>query len=81
MFPAGKGREIKAADFIYSFRRMADPAVPCPVLSYFEDKIIGLHEYAEYNRDRAKRKLPADYKRPVEGLQLDPHDPYVFRVC
>ncbi|MHB9035459.1 MAG: ABC transporter substrate-binding protein [Armatimonadota bacterium] len=79
-FARGKGREITAADFIYSFRRMADPAVPCPVLSYFEGKIVGLHEYAEYNRDRAKRGLPADYKRVVEGLQLDPRDPYVFRV-
>lgn len=79
-FRGGKGRAITAADFLYSFRRMADPAVPCPVLSYFEGKIIGLHEYAEYNRDRAKRGLKADYKRLVEGLQLDPHDPYVFRV-
>lgn len=79
-FPHGKGREIKAADFIYSFRRMADPAIPCPVLSYFEDKVIGLHEYAKYNRDRQKHDLPADYRRPVEGLQLDPHDPYTFRI-
>ncbi|MCL5102659.1 MAG: ABC transporter substrate-binding protein [Armatimonadetes bacterium] len=79
-FPHGKGRGIKAADFIYSFRRMADPAIPCPVLSFFEDKIIGLHEYADYNRDRQSHGLPADYQRPVEGLQLDPHDPYVFRI-
>jgi len=79
-FPRGKGREIKAADFIYSFRRMADPAVPCPVLSYFEGKVIGLHGYAEHNRRRAVRRLPADYKRHVEGFQLDPHDPYVFKL-
>jgi oligopeptide transport system substrate-binding protein len=79
-FPGGKGREIKAADFAYSFRRMADPEVPCPVLSYFEDKVIGMHEYAEYNRTRAAKGLAADYQRQIEGLQLDPHDPYVFRV-
>jgi ABC-type transport system substrate-binding protein len=76
-FPNGKGREINAADFIYSFRRMADPTVPCPILSYFESTVIGLHDYADYNRGRVARKLKTDYTREVEG---DPHDPYVFRV-
>ncbi len=34
-FPGGRGREIVAADIIYSFKRMADPKVPCPVLPFF----------------------------------------------
>lgn len=80
-FAGGKGREILASDFIYSFRRMADPAVACPILPYFEDKILGFHEYAEKLRRLAESGKPADYTLPVEGLQLDPRDPYVFRVA
>ncbi|MCC6446052.1 MAG: hypothetical protein IT210_21685 [Armatimonadetes bacterium] len=79
-FPGGKGREVTASDFLFSFRRMADPAVSCPVLSFFEDKIIGLHEYADRNRERARRKELADYRPPISGLKLDPKDPYTFRV-
>jgi oligopeptide transport system substrate-binding protein len=79
-FPGGKGREIKAADFLYSFRRMADPTVPCPVLSFFEDKILGLHEYVEQNREGLKRRQSIDFTAPVAGFQLDPKDPYTFRI-
>jgi ABC-type transport system substrate-binding protein len=79
-FMGGKGREIKAADFLLSFRRMADPAVPCPVLSFFEDKVIGLAEYVAHNRQRSKDGKQTDYSFPVSGLQLDPKDPYTFRI-
>lgn len=79
-FEGGRGREILASDFIYSFRRMCDPAVPCPILSFIEDKVLGLHDYVVYNRNRAEEGLAADYARPVKGLELDPDDPYVFRV-
>ncbi|MDQ3814902.1 MAG: ABC transporter substrate-binding protein, partial [Armatimonadota bacterium] len=79
-FPGGKGREITAADFIYSFRRMADPSVNCPVLGFFIDKIIGFAPYYTHNQERAKKKLGADYEMPVAGLQLDPKDPYTFRI-
>ena len=79
-FPGGKGREIAAADFLYSFRRMMDPAVPCPWLTYFQDKLLGAPEYVALNEKRAKRGRKADYAAPVAGLQLDPADPYVFRL-
>jgi oligopeptide transport system substrate-binding protein len=79
-FPGGKGREIVAADFIHSFKRMADPSIPCPILSYLEDKVVGLKEYHDAQRELSKAKKPADYTLPVEGLQLDPHDPYLFRI-
>jgi len=79
-FPHGKGREVTAADIIYSFRRMADPSVPCPVRSFFQDKVVGMDEYVASNVRRMQRGQPADYHRPVQGLQLDPHDPYTFRI-
>jgi oligopeptide transport system substrate-binding protein len=79
-FAGGKGREVTAADFIYSFRRMADPSVPCPVLAFFEDKILGLDAYVARNRARSEAGQKADYAAEVPGLLLDPKDPYVFRL-
>jgi oligopeptide transport system substrate-binding protein len=81
-FPGGKGREISAADFLYSFRRMADPRLtpPCPVLPFFQDKIVGLADYAADLRKRKDAKQPIDLQSGVEGLQLDPNDPYTFRI-
>lgn len=81
-FPDGKGREITAADFLFSFRRMADPRLtpPCPVTSFIEDKILGFHDYVVLNQKRHAAKLAPDYAAPVAGLQLDPNDKYTFRV-
>jgi oligopeptide transport system substrate-binding protein len=79
-FPGGKGREILASDFLYSFRRMADPNVPCPILSFFSDKVIGLQEYIDYNQTRNNKKLPTDYTYPIAGLQLSSADPYQFTI-
>jgi len=81
-FPGGKGREITAADFLFSFRRMADPTLspPCPVTSFFEDKILGFHDYVALNQKRHDAKQAPDYAAPVAGLQLDPNDRYTFRI-
>lgn len=76
-FPGGKGREIKAADFLFSFRRMADPSTNCPVRSFVEDKILG---FADYVKQCSERKGGPDWDAPVEGLQLDRQDPYTFRI-
>ena len=59
---------------------MADPKLPCPVLPFFLDKVVGLQQYNDYQRQQAKKRLPTDYSHPVEGLQLDPKDKYAFRI-
>jgi len=41
---------------------------------------VGLQEYNDFQRNRAKNQKPADYSYPVEGLQLDPNDRYAFRI-
>ena len=46
-FPQGKGRAITAKDIIYSFKRMVDPKVSCPVAPFFADKVIGWKEYED----------------------------------
>lgn len=82
-FPGGRGREIVAADFLASWRRMADPRVACPIYGYFADKVLGIAAY----RDRLKADLKAggaipeaDLNAPIAGLQLDPTDPYRFSI-
>jgi len=45
-FPDGKGRELKASDFEFVFKRIADPAVNCPVFQSFS-YISGFTGYRE----------------------------------
>ncbi len=79
-FEGGKGRKVTAHDFIYSFKRMGDPAMHSPVLGFVQDKIIGMQEYVEYNRKRLDDKQSGDYAFPIKGLQVDPQNPHVFRI-
>ena len=66
--PAFKGRrrELVAADYVYSLKRIYDPALKSPDQSNLEDEgIVGLREL----RDEAlKSKRPFDYDRPIDGL-------------
>ncbi|WP_431266700.1 ABC transporter substrate-binding protein [Roseateles chitinivorans] len=67
--PAFKGRtrELTAEDYVYSFKRFADPAVASPNWSEIEElALVGLNEYHEQVRKSGK---PFDYDRPIEGLR------------
>lgn len=79
-FPGGKGREVTAKDFLYSFRRTMDPSVHSPAQGFFQDKILGMDAYAKEQLKRQEAKLPADLQAPVRGLEEDPNDPYTFRI-
>jgi len=88
-FPGGKGREITGADFLYTFKRLSAPNVACPIFPFFGDKILGLLDWRKQNSTRIKAEKKAnpqgpkphvDYSPPIEGLQTDPNDPYVFRI-
>jgi ABC-type transport system substrate-binding protein len=67
--PAFKGtrRELVAADYVYSIKRLVDPANKSPTVSQIESAgFVGLDEV----RDAAvKQKKPFDYDREVEGLR------------
>lgn len=79
-FPGGKGRAITAKDFLYAFRRMADPANASPVVTFFSDKVVGFSDLVERNAKLQKADKGADYVTPIKGLQLDATDPYTFRI-
>jgi ABC-type transport system substrate-binding protein len=72
--PAFKGqkREMVAEDFVYAFKRFADPANKSPAWSVLEDgKIIGLDTL---HQQALSSKQPFDYNKPVEGMRvLDRH--------
>jgi len=61
----GKGRELKAADFIFSFKRIADKRINSNGWWIFQDRIIGLDEFREKTE---KAKGLSVYDTELEGL-------------
>lgn len=74
-FPDGKGRELTADDFIYSFKRLADPRNASEGFWIFDGKIRGLNEWAN-----AVKSEKANYDTPVEGLQAPDKHTLVIRL-
>ncbi len=89
--PAFKGapRELVAADYVYSVKRVYDPKTRSPVLFHFEN--AGLVGLSELRRRAIQSKQPFDYETDVAGIrELDRHSfevrtakpaprlPYVF---
>lgn len=72
----GRPRELVAADYVYSIKRLYDPALRSEHLYFWENaKILGLSEL----RQRAlKAKIPFPYDEPVAGLRA--LDRYRFEV-
>ena len=67
--PAFKGtkRELVAQDYVYSFKRFADPANKSPAWSSLEGEgIVGLNELRQAALDTRK---PFDYDREIEGVR------------
>jgi ABC-type transport system substrate-binding protein len=67
--PAFKGqkRELVAEDYVFSFKRFADPAVKSPAFSWMLDfEFVGL---MELRKAAIEQKKPFDYDRPIEGLK------------
>lgn len=63
----GKKREVVAADYVYAFKRFADPENKSPVVAgVLEQKYIGLAAL----RDKAlKERQPFDYDTEIEGIR------------
>ena len=67
-FPNGKGREVKAEDFIFAIKRIANIKNLSQNWSIFDDKIVGLDDFREYTKTCQKRE-DVDYSLSIEGLQ------------
>jgi ABC-type transport system substrate-binding protein len=67
--PAFKGqkRELVAEDYVYSFKRFADPAVKSPAWNWLETfEFIGL---SALRKEAIASKKPFDYDRVIEGVR------------
>ena len=76
--PAFKGRkrELVAADFAYSLKRLVDPKLRSPWAWLVEGKIVGLDALA----DAAKKSGRFDYDAPVAGLETPDRYTLVIRL-
>jgi ABC-type transport system substrate-binding protein len=74
--PAFKGRkrELTAADYVFSIKRILDPKVRSYWLYLFEKQLVGLDDVLA----DARRTGRLDYERDIEGLRV--LDRYTFRV-
>ncbi|MBA7706066.1 Glutathione-binding protein GsiB [subsurface metagenome] len=66
-FTNSKGRELKADDFVFSLKRVADIKYLSQNWSIFDNKIAGLDEFREYTKSCSSAE-DVDYSRQVEGL-------------
>ncbi|MBM4103581.1 MAG: hypothetical protein FJ263_05950 [Planctomycetes bacterium] len=76
-FLDGKGRELKASDFVYALKRIANVKYASQNWAPFDGKIVGLDDFREYTKG-FKKQWDVDYSRPVEGLQAI--DDYTLQI-
>ena len=74
--PAFKGqkRELTAADYVYSWKRVLDPKTRSPNLQQLDGKFVG----ADAMVAKAKQTGKFDYDAPLEGLSAP--DRYTIRI-
>ena len=75
-FPDGGGRLLKAQDFIFAWKRIADIKTRSVSWWILSHRIVGLDEFREYSKTCEPGKV--DYDRPVEGLKA--LDDYTLQV-
>src|SRR5690242_9762873 len=70
----GKPRELVAADYVYSWKRLLDPRMRSFWAFYLDDKLVGADDIVAAARASGK----FDYDAKLEGLQA--LDRYTFQV-
>lgn len=73
-FENAEGRELTAEDFVYSIKRIADPHVQSGYFGMFANKIEGLDDW----RERQKEQKDVDYSEKIAGLQA--LDKYTLQI-
>ncbi|HUL94632.1 MAG TPA: ABC transporter substrate-binding protein [Usitatibacter sp.] len=70
----GRKRELTAADYVYSMKRVLDPQVKASQIAEVEEYVVG----ADAAAGAARKAGRFDYDAPVEGLRVI--DRYTFQV-
>lgn len=68
-FKNGKGREVLASDFVYSFKRIADPALLSPNWWMFDGMIVGLNEWREKLKAAKKEDRAPILAEDIPGIK------------
>jgi ABC-type transport system substrate-binding protein len=76
-FPNGKGRELKADDFVYAFKRIANVRYASVNWGGFKDRVVGLDDFREYTK-QFKNEFEVDYSPEIEGLRAI--DDYTLQI-
>jgi ABC-type transport system substrate-binding protein len=76
-FPDGKGRELKASDFIFAIKRVANVKYRSQNWPTLNDRIVGLDAFREYTKTFANEES-VDYNYEVEGLKA--LDDYTLQI-
>jgi oligopeptide transport system substrate-binding protein len=76
-FPDGKGRELKAHDFVFALKRIANIKYTSQNWYVFKDKIVGLDAFHEYTK-KFKNEFEVDYSQEVQGLKT--LDDYTIQI-
>lgn len=75
VFPNGKGRDVVASDFIYSWKRVADPRLKGEGFWIFDGKIKGINEW------QAKlQKGEGKFEDPIEGFSAPDDKTIVIKL-
>lgn len=70
----GKKRELVAEDYVYTIKRLFDPALSAPLLGEVEGKLVG----SDALMARVRKNNKMDYDTPLEGLRA--LDRYTFQI-
>jgi oligopeptide transport system substrate-binding protein len=77
-FDKGVGRELKAADFVYAWKRMLLPVVESPGTWIFDGKVVGWDAYKKKLVEGGKEKADELLQQDVEGLKTT--DDYTIQI-
>lgn len=72
VFPGGKGRLLKAADVVFSFRRITDPAVASPGAWIFNGRVDEMEPFLAINDSLFQLKLKEPFA-PIMGILSMPY--------
>ncbi len=67
VFPAGRGRQVVALDWVFSFQRLLDPAVASPGGWVFRDKVDSLRPFEALDDSTFRLNLARPY-HPILGI-------------
>ena len=76
----GKGREVKAADFIYEFKRLAIPAIQSTGTWIFENKIVGFSEFEKKLEVAKTDEFKKVFDEPIPGFTAKDDHTLEFRL-